>query len=257
MSGMKLTRDSYEKLIAEDLAWLEKQPRTLEREHVKAIVTVSPAYEYGSNADAVHLATSNLSLQRKLKEARGIASQAVGDRQAAEAEVARVREINDLYARQRDWAEAAKAELVERLTRHVELLNAAYAENNELKLRLGIDHDARVRDEARAKALDEAARAIVGVAERPGKGMSGTNRNYLYRARDAVLALAATKPDATDPANDPGDPAFYQVGQTGVEPARPPPRCATCGGTGTVRTHPSGMAERCEDCGGTGTRGER
>lgn len=43
-------------------------------------------------------------------------------------------------------------------------------------------------------AVAAAAEAIRGFAERPGKGMSGTNRNYLYRARDAVLAL---RPPAT------------------------------------------------------------
>jgi hypothetical protein len=65
-----MSRESYEKLIEENLRWLLLQPRTLEREHIAEILRVSPAYEYGANADAVHLATSNLSLQRKLKEAR-------------------------------------------------------------------------------------------------------------------------------------------------------------------------------------------
>jgi len=43
---VKLTRDAYEELIAEDLAWLEKQPRTLERDHVMLIVKRSASVEY-------------------------------------------------------------------------------------------------------------------------------------------------------------------------------------------------------------------
>lgn len=40
MTG-KLTRGAYERLVAEDLAWLDAQPRTLERDHVVAIVRAS------------------------------------------------------------------------------------------------------------------------------------------------------------------------------------------------------------------------
>lgn len=35
---MRLNRESFEKLISEDLEWLMNQPRTLEREHVIQIV---------------------------------------------------------------------------------------------------------------------------------------------------------------------------------------------------------------------------
>lgn len=35
---MTLNRNAYQRLIAEDLAWLEQQPRTLERDHIEQIV---------------------------------------------------------------------------------------------------------------------------------------------------------------------------------------------------------------------------
>lgn len=43
----KLTRSAYQKLIDEDLAWLDTLPRTLERDHVREIVRLSPKHEYG------------------------------------------------------------------------------------------------------------------------------------------------------------------------------------------------------------------
>jgi predicted chitinase len=45
MAG-KLNQHAYERLVAEDIAWLEKQPRTLEREHVIGIVRESVAFYY-------------------------------------------------------------------------------------------------------------------------------------------------------------------------------------------------------------------
>lgn len=36
--GTNMNSDAYRKLIDEDLEWLNKQPRTLEREHIKQIV---------------------------------------------------------------------------------------------------------------------------------------------------------------------------------------------------------------------------
>lgn len=42
----KMTKKAYEQIIAEDIAWLEKQPRTLERDHIIEIVKRSPGYEY-------------------------------------------------------------------------------------------------------------------------------------------------------------------------------------------------------------------
>ncbi len=41
-----MTREAYDKMIREDLAWLEKQPRTLEREHIILIVKHSADHEY-------------------------------------------------------------------------------------------------------------------------------------------------------------------------------------------------------------------
>ncbi len=44
--AMKLNREAYERLIAEDIAWLESMPRTLERDHVIEIVKSSPRFQY-------------------------------------------------------------------------------------------------------------------------------------------------------------------------------------------------------------------
>ncbi len=43
----KLTRRSYEQVIAEDIAWLRQQPDTLERDHIEAVLRASPDHEYG------------------------------------------------------------------------------------------------------------------------------------------------------------------------------------------------------------------
>jgi len=46
MTG-KFTRQAYQQLVDEDIAWLKKQPRTLEREHILAIVEQSADMYYG------------------------------------------------------------------------------------------------------------------------------------------------------------------------------------------------------------------
>jgi hypothetical protein len=45
--SMRLNRSAYAKLVAEDAAWLEKMPRTLERDHILLILRCAVAYEYG------------------------------------------------------------------------------------------------------------------------------------------------------------------------------------------------------------------
>src|SRR6185436_15773181 len=60
----KLTRSGYERLVAEDIAWLRSLPRTLERDHVILICKQSVEQEYpapipqgeASQAAAVRLA---------------------------------------------------------------------------------------------------------------------------------------------------------------------------------------------------------
>lgn len=42
----QVTRSAYEGMIREDIEWLERQPRTLERDHVIEIVKRSPMHEY-------------------------------------------------------------------------------------------------------------------------------------------------------------------------------------------------------------------
>lgn len=42
----KLTREAFRKLIAEDLVWLEAQPRTLEREHIAMALKESERFHY-------------------------------------------------------------------------------------------------------------------------------------------------------------------------------------------------------------------
>ena len=41
-----MNREAYAKIIAEDIAWCEAQPRTLEREHVIAVLRYAVAAEY-------------------------------------------------------------------------------------------------------------------------------------------------------------------------------------------------------------------
>jgi hypothetical protein len=45
--GGKLTRRSYEELIAGDIEWLMQQPNTLERSHILVILRASADREYG------------------------------------------------------------------------------------------------------------------------------------------------------------------------------------------------------------------
>lgn len=45
--SMRLTRVAYKKLIDQDLEYLKKQPRTLERDHVLVILDKAVEYEYG------------------------------------------------------------------------------------------------------------------------------------------------------------------------------------------------------------------
>ena len=47
----KMNRHAYQQLIDEDIAWLEKQPRTLERDHIALIVRQSVDAEY---PDRIH-----------------------------------------------------------------------------------------------------------------------------------------------------------------------------------------------------------
>lgn len=42
----KLTKMAFKKLIEEDIAWLEKQRRTLERDHIISIVKECPVFYY-------------------------------------------------------------------------------------------------------------------------------------------------------------------------------------------------------------------
>jgi len=51
--SMKMNRSAYEQLVEGNLAWLRAQPRTLERDHIIAIVEQSPEWLY-PNADGHH-----------------------------------------------------------------------------------------------------------------------------------------------------------------------------------------------------------
>lgn len=74
MSG-KLTRHAYESLIREDLEWLMKQPRTLEREHIAAIVKASAAHEYGGGHEETMRLRAIISLLPQCS--RGLGSEGV------------------------------------------------------------------------------------------------------------------------------------------------------------------------------------
>lgn len=52
----KLMRHAYERLIAEDLEWLNKQPHTLENEHIRCVLECSADLHYPPAADAVKTA---------------------------------------------------------------------------------------------------------------------------------------------------------------------------------------------------------
>jgi len=45
-----LNRKSYEKLIAEDICWLKAIPRTLERDHILAVLENSVGRYYDKNS---------------------------------------------------------------------------------------------------------------------------------------------------------------------------------------------------------------
>lgn len=45
--GTTLNRQAFQRLVDEDVEWLMKQPRTLEREHVAEIVKATPEVYYG------------------------------------------------------------------------------------------------------------------------------------------------------------------------------------------------------------------
>ena len=45
---MRLNKLGYQQLIGEDIAWLEKMPRTLERDHIILVLQTSIEYEYPS-----------------------------------------------------------------------------------------------------------------------------------------------------------------------------------------------------------------
>lgn len=51
----KMARSSYKTMLAEDLEWLLKQPRTLERDHIAEIMRRSLVHEYEA-ADVVESA---------------------------------------------------------------------------------------------------------------------------------------------------------------------------------------------------------
>lgn len=46
MSG-PMTRSAFEELCADNIRWLEQQPRTLERDHIILIVKMAPEKWYG------------------------------------------------------------------------------------------------------------------------------------------------------------------------------------------------------------------
>jgi hypothetical protein len=46
----RLNKEGYSQLIKEDIAWLEKIPRTLEREHIIAVLRASIEHEYPSRS---------------------------------------------------------------------------------------------------------------------------------------------------------------------------------------------------------------
>ena len=60
--GTKMNKESYQKLIDEDLEWLNKQPRTLERIHIADIVKESIDFYYPKQADNLPISSVVVSL---------------------------------------------------------------------------------------------------------------------------------------------------------------------------------------------------
>lgn len=67
--SMKLTKSSYQKLIEEDIEWLKKMPRTLERDHIIMILELSPTREYDDQNEIIY--HRNL-LQEKIHWAKSV-----------------------------------------------------------------------------------------------------------------------------------------------------------------------------------------
>ncbi len=55
--GTTMNKTAFEKLIQENLDWLERQPRSLEREHIKEIVKQSVQFYY-PDKELTHLKES-------------------------------------------------------------------------------------------------------------------------------------------------------------------------------------------------------
>lgn len=94
---MPLNRAAYRDLIRENLAWLESTPRTLERDHVIAIVKASEAHEYDCSRTLEKLTSTRQKLAEsadewKRKEAVMIGVAQEIERKLASAE-ARVKEL--------------------------------------------------------------------------------------------------------------------------------------------------------------------
>lgn len=46
--SMQICKEAYQKLINEDLQWLLKQPKSLERDHIEAVLRKSVELLYGN-----------------------------------------------------------------------------------------------------------------------------------------------------------------------------------------------------------------
>ena len=44
--NMRMTRDAYEEIVRQDLEWLRRQPRSLERDHIVVVLEHSVRTEY-------------------------------------------------------------------------------------------------------------------------------------------------------------------------------------------------------------------
>jgi Rad3-related DNA helicase len=103
--GTKLAKHAYEELIQKNLAWLEKQPRTLEREHIILIVKESVACYYGKEDEIAELKTRAESAERAL-EAENMGAKAEQGR--LNDEIARLERALAEAVRERDEARAER-----------------------------------------------------------------------------------------------------------------------------------------------------
>jgi len=72
-----MNRQTYEKLIAEDLEWLLKQPHCSERMHIKAVLAASAGSHYKGESDHAEIARLKVELNKQEKNVDDMMNMAI------------------------------------------------------------------------------------------------------------------------------------------------------------------------------------